>query len=497
MKRVFFSKLAITLFFLVTILLIVPASQAQGQDSESTQELPLSFTQQLKKKVKPMKDLFDEEGQKAFEEQVAAEKRYGESLDTKLGYFQEVNLNSDTHGVWETLPDGSRVWRLGICAKGAEGIGFEIENFYLPGGGKMFIYNKDRSYVSDAIKKANRYNPDDLFVTAVSGEEIYIEYNEKSNSDIVFNIPYIIYRYAPFPHSYAYNNLKPIPDCIEPYTDADLKEMEINAQQEVTRPFRGSFNYSYSFYEKNMTSIKSGVWDTLPNGDRIWRFCLETKSPYVHEISLDIGIKDMPDGAKFFFYSKDGLMVTEERPKHHVFFDNTGVTMFGKNLIVEYYEPKTVKKPTKFVLKGGSSRLFDPKKSQKKTKDCHNPCAPSTICSCPTSYQPDFCPLPMNINNIKKSVVYINENYPCFGNEKCEFNSDFMTDIHPADADGSGALINNKGSLPYILTANHLMKYEKNGNIVEYNIGDDVYFHFYFNYESTMCGKKVSKNEKI
>ncbi|GAA4272731.1 hypothetical protein GCM10022258_20250 [Aquimarina gracilis] len=96
----------------------------------------------------------------------------------RFGYEFKVNLGLSNAGVWDDLPDGSRIWRLNIISKGAKTINFIFDTYRLPRGATIYLYNNDKSDVLGAY--TNIFNrPDEMLGTwLVEGENVWIEYHE-------------------------------------------------------------------------------------------------------------------------------------------------------------------------------------------------------------------------------------------------------------------------------------------------------------------------------
>ncbi len=96
----------------------------------------------------------------------------------RFGYPHEVNLNLENSGHWETLPNGGRIWRLGIQAPGALSINLLYNDFYLPDGAELYIYSADRKHVIGGFTSANNKS-DRIFATGlVYSDHIVLEYYE-------------------------------------------------------------------------------------------------------------------------------------------------------------------------------------------------------------------------------------------------------------------------------------------------------------------------------
>jgi PKD repeat protein len=68
----------------------------------------------------------------------------------KIARILPVNLTPQNSGVWEVLPDGSRLWRLKIKSEGALALFLTYNHFVLPEGASMFLYNGDMSHIAGA-----------------------------------------------------------------------------------------------------------------------------------------------------------------------------------------------------------------------------------------------------------------------------------------------------------------------------------------------------------
>jgi len=96
----------------------------------------------------------------------------------RFGYNHIVNYNNQNIGTSFLMPDGGRLWMLGIRSIGALSINLAFNDFYLPEGAKMFIYNVDKNFVLGAFTHRNN-DPSGFFATdLIPGETVVIEYYE-------------------------------------------------------------------------------------------------------------------------------------------------------------------------------------------------------------------------------------------------------------------------------------------------------------------------------
>ena len=82
-----------------------------------------------------------------------------EDRDNPLPYRYGVNLPVDyapeNSGSWTDLADGSRLWRLSVRIDGALGLSACFDKFYIPAGGKLFLYDLHKSRIIGAFTSAN------------------------------------------------------------------------------------------------------------------------------------------------------------------------------------------------------------------------------------------------------------------------------------------------------------------------------------------------------
>ncbi len=99
------------------------------------------------------------------------------------------------------LPGGERIWLLTIHAPGAKAITVYFDQFYIPEGGRLFLYNPDKSKVIGAFTAMNN-NPEKLFSTElIPGDRVTLEYNQPpGDSELPFiHVSEIAYAYRGIP----------------------------------------------------------------------------------------------------------------------------------------------------------------------------------------------------------------------------------------------------------------------------------------------------------
>ncbi|MDR2917734.1 MAG: protease, partial [Tannerella sp.] len=93
-----------------------------------------------------------------------------------------VDYTMDNSGYRTTLPGGEKIWRLHLKADDAVAIMLYYNDFYIPEGGKLFIYSANKSQILGAY--THRTHPSGgLFATEfIGGDELILEYVESNTS---------------------------------------------------------------------------------------------------------------------------------------------------------------------------------------------------------------------------------------------------------------------------------------------------------------------------
>ncbi|MCL2511080.1 MAG: hypothetical protein FWF09_03415, partial [Bacteroidales bacterium] len=102
--------------------------------------------------------------------------REDNKIPPRVGKIIPVYLTTDNSGEWTTLPDGQEIWRLSITAQDAIAIMLTYDKFEIPVGGKLFIYNDDRSRILGAYTEENNPKRVEYATEFVSGDQITLEY---------------------------------------------------------------------------------------------------------------------------------------------------------------------------------------------------------------------------------------------------------------------------------------------------------------------------------
>ncbi|UZO81153.1 T9SS type A sorting domain-containing protein [Aquimarina sp. ERC-38] len=94
----------------------------------------------------------------------------------RFGYAHKTNLNIKNSGVWTTLPNGDRIWRIQIQSAGAKTLNFVFDRYILPPGAMVHVYSPDRTFILGAYTdKMNNVN-NSLGTWTCDGDTLIIQY---------------------------------------------------------------------------------------------------------------------------------------------------------------------------------------------------------------------------------------------------------------------------------------------------------------------------------
>ncbi|MDF1544758.1 MAG: PKD domain-containing protein [bacterium] len=180
----------ISLWLTAIVLILCNSSWAQL----STGGRPLSFDRTARGKTIPSikTEALDRPTLLAEDE---IDKKFGTPL--RFGFPHDVSYNLENSGVWETLPNGDRLWNLRLECPEAYSINLVYDDFHLPEGAKFYLYSEDRSMVIGAFTARNN-KADRVFSTSpVKGDVCILEYYEPAEVDFpgTISISRIVHAY--------------------------------------------------------------------------------------------------------------------------------------------------------------------------------------------------------------------------------------------------------------------------------------------------------------
>ena len=80
--------------------------------------------------------------------------------------------------MWTTLDNGDRIWRILITSPKALSLNFIFDDFYMPQGGYLYLYNKERTDLLGAYDSNQNQESGVLGTWLVEGDAVWLEYFE-------------------------------------------------------------------------------------------------------------------------------------------------------------------------------------------------------------------------------------------------------------------------------------------------------------------------------
>lgn len=115
----------------------------------------------------------------------------------RVGLNMPVSLNPSNSGTWESTPDGGQLWRLKISSDNALALGLYYSNFYIPNGGKVFIYNNYENQVIGAFTSDFNVENQIRATQMIQGESLTIEYYAPAGTmgAPIIDVSHVVYFY--------------------------------------------------------------------------------------------------------------------------------------------------------------------------------------------------------------------------------------------------------------------------------------------------------------
>lgn len=156
--------------FLTGLFLCVMVFTSKAQVSEGG--IPPSFINHLDAKGVDFLQFRAPDLQQVFKED--------DEIWDKSGQFRyavgvPVDVNLKNSGTWIDVPNGGRIWRLHLKSKGALSLGVYYDDFYLPLGAKLFVYDPLHKRVLGAYTYKNNSESGLFANEALVGDEVILE----------------------------------------------------------------------------------------------------------------------------------------------------------------------------------------------------------------------------------------------------------------------------------------------------------------------------------
>jgi hypothetical protein len=87
----------------------------------------------------------------------------------------DVTITPATHGTWETLPDGGRLWRLRVSSPHATDLNFGFSRFRLPAGATLHLVSLDHDYYQGPFTADDNRPHGELWTPVIPGQQAVVE----------------------------------------------------------------------------------------------------------------------------------------------------------------------------------------------------------------------------------------------------------------------------------------------------------------------------------
>lgn len=106
-----------------------------------------------------------------------------------------VNLDMEQDGQWTELPNGDRFWTIKLYAPDAKSLAVLYDDFYLPEGARLYMYNAEKTGLLGAYTHRNNSKSGRFMTGFLPGEQVILEYFEpeavkNSGSFRIFRVEY-------------------------------------------------------------------------------------------------------------------------------------------------------------------------------------------------------------------------------------------------------------------------------------------------------------------
>lgn len=105
-------------------------------------------------------------------------------LDKKMpwryGIARSLKLDMKKDGLWTVLPNGDKIWQLAIQSPDALNLSLNFNQFYLPEGSRLQLFNSSHTDISRTYTHAENTSNKQLGSWFVTGEILWVEYYQPS-----------------------------------------------------------------------------------------------------------------------------------------------------------------------------------------------------------------------------------------------------------------------------------------------------------------------------
>jgi len=104
------------------------------------------------------------------------------STPFRYGYKHQVHFSPENSGNWHETNDGGMLWQITLKSENAFAIGLEFDDFYIPEGGKLFVYSPEYEMIHGAYTHLNNSASQQFSTPLIKGDISIIEYYQPLGS---------------------------------------------------------------------------------------------------------------------------------------------------------------------------------------------------------------------------------------------------------------------------------------------------------------------------
>ncbi|MGB0838789.1 MAG: hypothetical protein ACPGXL_01550, partial [Chitinophagales bacterium] len=127
-----------------------------------------------------------------------------DNVPPRFGFSHLVNYNLENNGNWTKLSNGDRLWHFRLNTQEGLSVNLKFNEFFLPKGAKLFLYNETGTQVLGAYTAENNKRSRKFSTNLVKDNHLIVEYYEPANvaEEGVLNIGTVVqgYRHIRLPY---------------------------------------------------------------------------------------------------------------------------------------------------------------------------------------------------------------------------------------------------------------------------------------------------------
>jgi hypothetical protein len=188
--------------------------------SQEREALPVSWTMQLRSSVVPI-ELPPLDLEVVMREDSIND--LNKSLPWRYGVTRPLNIDPANHGQWTYLPNVGRIWQVAIKSPDAINLSINFNDFHLPEGARLQLYNEDRSDISRTYSHAQNRDNNQIGSWFISTDIIWLEYFEPVgvSGDLRLEIGSVI-------HGYRMSRVHTLIDDLRGLNDSGACNFDVN-----------------------------------------------------------------------------------------------------------------------------------------------------------------------------------------------------------------------------------------------------------------------------